>query len=138
MRPRTPAAPATGAHLSAAPTLRSLATAPPRVISAAPGFNANVRLQELVSPEQLISGFAPELIGVPLQDGDVIASESVTKGGLLYYTYELKPKHLLCCATAFKNRLYILTATSTARQWRSADAQAHLRAAVASFAVRTA
>ncbi len=101
------------------------------------GFNANVRLQELVTPEQLISGFAPELIGLPLQDGDVISQDSVTKGDLLYYTYELKPKHLLVCATAFKNRLYILTTTASARQWRKPEAQAHMRATVASFAVRT-
>ena len=102
------------------------------------GFNASVRLQELVTPEQLISGFAPELIGQPLQEGDVISSEQVTRGSLLYYTYELKPKHLLVSATAYKNRLYILTASATPRQWRKADVQAHLRATADSFAVKNA
>ncbi len=102
------------------------------------GFNASVRLQELVNPDQLISGFAPELIGQPLQEGDVISSEQVTRGALLYYVYELKPKHLLVAATAYKNRLFILTASSTPRQWRKPGAQAHLRAAVESFMVKTA
>ena len=100
------------------------------------GFNASVRLPELVSPEQLISGFAPELIGLPLQDGDVLSQERVEKNGLVYYTYELKPRHLLVSATAFKNRLFIMTASSTPRQWRKADVQAHLRAAVDSFQVK--
>jgi hypothetical protein len=66
------------------------------------GFNANVRLQELVTPEQLISGFAPELIGQPLQEGDVLSSVQVEKtaGGekLMYYQYELRTQrvpHLL-------------------------------------------
>ena len=102
------------------------------------GFNASVRLQELVTPEQLISGFAPELIGQPLQDGDVVSQERVEKNGLLYYTYELKPRHLLVSATAFKNRLYILTASASPRQWRKADVQAHLRATADSFLVKNA
>jgi hypothetical protein len=102
------------------------------------GFNANVKLQQLVTADQLISGFAPELIGLPLQDGDVVSQEEVTKGDLVYYQYELKPKHLLVCATAFKNRLFILTVSSTPRQWRNAEAQAHLRATANSFLVKTA
>ena len=101
------------------------------------GFNASVRLQELVTPEQLISGFAPELIGQPLQDGDVVSQERVEKNGLLYYTYELKPRHLLVCATAFKNRLFILTCSAKPAQWRKPEAQAHLRATAGSFEVKT-
>ena len=31
------------------------------------GFNSDVRIQELGSPEKLISGFGPELFGSPLQ-----------------------------------------------------------------------
>jgi hypothetical protein len=100
------------------------------------GFNASVRLQELVTPEQLISGFAPELIGLPLQEGDVVTQATVEKNGLLYYTYELKPKHLLVTATAFKNRLFILTVSATPRQWRKEGVQAHLRATADSFQVK--
>ena len=97
-----------------------------------------MRLQDLVTSEQLISGFAPELIGQPLGEGDVLDSAQVTKNGLLYYTYELKPKHLLVCATAFKNRMYIFSASAAPRQWRRPEAQEHLRASQASFLVRNA
>ncbi len=31
------------------------------------GFNADIRIEELGSPEKLIGGFAPELFGSPLQ-----------------------------------------------------------------------
>lgn len=31
------------------------------------GFNADVRLKELGSPEKMIGGFGPELFGSPLQ-----------------------------------------------------------------------
>ena len=107
------------------------------------GFNANVRLQELVTPEQLISGFAPELIGQPLQEGDVLSSTQVEKsaGGekLLYYEYELKTArvpHLLVTATAYKNRLYICSCNATSRQWRRGEQS--LRQTAQSFVVLTA
>ena len=31
------------------------------------GFNADIRIEELGPPDRLISGFAPELFGSPLQ-----------------------------------------------------------------------
>ncbi len=100
------------------------------------GFNADVRLQQLVTPEQLISGFAPELTGVPLAEGDVLSTATPKKGSLTHYEYELKtgsPKvpHLFVSATAYKNRLYILTASGTARQWRRSEA--NLRKMAESF-----
>jgi hypothetical protein len=33
------------------------------------GFNADVRIQQLGSPEKVISGFGPELFGSPVQVG---------------------------------------------------------------------
>jgi len=100
------------------------------------GFNANVTLQELVTPEQLISGFAPELIGVPLQDGDVLSQGTYTANGLTYYNYELKPRHLMVSATAEKNRLFILTVTCTPRQWRKEGTPEKLKAIANSFSVK--
>ena len=108
------------------------------------GFNANVRLQELVTPEQLISGFAPELIGQPLQEGDVLSSEKVEKVSgagekLMYYQYELRTQrvpHLLVTATAYKNRLYIVSCNANSRQWRRGEQ--NLRQTAQSFVVLTA
>jgi hypothetical protein len=100
------------------------------------GFNADVKLEELIKPEQLIAGFAPELIGVPLQEGDVLSTATPRKNGLLFYEYELKSSrvpHLLVSATAHKNRLYILSCAATSRQWRNAEAD--LRRMAFSFAV---
>jgi hypothetical protein len=90
------------------------------------GFNASVRLEQLVTPEQLISGFAPELTGLPLQEDGVLSTSKPTRGSLLYYQYELKTAnaklpHVLVAATAYKNRLYIFSASATARQWRRSE-----------------
>ena len=79
-------------------------------------------MEDLVAPDALISGFAPELIGKPLEEGDLLSMEKVKKGDLTYYEYELKPRHLLVSATAFKNRLFIFTLSSTPRQWRRSEA----------------
>lgn len=107
------------------------------------GFNADVRLQDLVTSEQLISGFAPELIGQPLQEGDVLSSETIEKksgaGKLMYYQYELKTSkvaHLLVIATAYKNRLYICQASANGRLWRKGEK--NMRKTVDSFTVITA
>jgi len=101
------------------------------------GFNADVQLAELVSPDQLIAGFAPELIGVPLTEGDVLTTETKRFGGLEYYRYELKTSkvpHLFVSATAYKNRLYIMSTSANGRQWRrGAD---NLRAMTDSFRVK--
>ena len=127
------------------------------------GFNADVRLETLVGIDALIAGFAPELIGAPLGDGDVVSQEAVKRGDLTYYMYEIKclaavrsglfcfsrafsdahvssasQPHLLVAATAFKNRLFILTARATPRQWRHPGAEEHVRATANSFVVSTA
>ncbi|KXZ43470.1 hypothetical protein GPECTOR_89g490 [Gonium pectorale] len=82
------------------------------------GFNAKVTLKEIGPPQRVIEGFAPELFGKPLDEDDVLATEVVTReDGGLYYLWELKP-HNLVAATATKNRIFICTVTSNARQWK--------------------
>jgi len=83
------------------------------------GYNADVRIGELGPPDKIISGFAPELFGSPIVDGDVLATETATKDGLDYYYWEVKPHHLIA-ATAVGNRLFILSTTSNSLQWRRA------------------
>lgn len=80
-------------------------------------FNSSLDIQALGDPEQLIAGFAPELYGGPLQEGDVLDVQVVNKGGLPYYVYELT-RHRLVCAAATGNRLYILAVNAKSLQWR--------------------
>lgn len=40
------------------------------------GFNSDVRIEQLGSPEKLINGFGPELFGSPLQVHASIAASS--------------------------------------------------------------
>lgn len=51
------------------------------------GFNAKVTVEELGTPDMLISGFAPELFGTPLNEEDVLETRVVNKGGLPYYEW---------------------------------------------------
>ncbi len=51
------------------------------------GFNARVTLDELGTPDKIISGFAPELFGTPLNDEDVLETRVVKKNGLAYYEW---------------------------------------------------
>jgi len=46
-----------------------------------------VTLEDLGSPERLISGFAPEVIGSPLPDDGVTSTEVVQKDGRTYYQW---------------------------------------------------
>ena len=99
------------------------------------GFNADVHIDELGAPDAIISGFAPELFGAPLNDGDVLDTDvSVDRGGtgLTYYRWTLKP-HRLVVATAVSNRLFLLAISATGVQWRRAEQD--LRAISASFRV---
>jgi hypothetical protein len=89
------------------------------------GFNANVTLEDLGPPDRLISGFAPEVIGGPLPDEGVSATEVVQKDGRTYYQWEVevkgakKPYHYIS-ATAVGNRAFLLAVNANGRQWRVA------------------
>lgn len=85
------------------------------------GFNADVRIQQLGSPEKVISGFGPELFGSPVQEGDVMNTQVVDKNGLTFYQWELKP-HKLVAATAYRNRVFLMALVANGRQWRKSQA----------------
>ena len=52
------------------------------------GYNANVTIDELGEPQKIIEGFAPELWGTPLNEGDVLATQVVTaKDASPYYLW---------------------------------------------------
>lgn len=84
------------------------------------GFNAEITLEELGTPDKIIGGFAPELFGHPLEEGDIVSQDIKRKNGLSYYMWEIKP-HRLVTATAFKNRVFLLSLSANGRQWRKAD-----------------
>lgn len=86
------------------------------------GYNADVRIDQLATPDRIIAGFAPELFGKPLGEDDVLAMKAIDKGGIPYYEFEVKPHHLVS-VTAVRNRCFILATTSNSRQWRKAEAQ---------------
>jgi hypothetical protein len=50
-----------------------------------------VRIEDLGPPDRIIAGFAPELYGRPLDEGDVLEQAVVTRGGLSYYQWAVKP-----------------------------------------------
>ncbi|KAG2444064.1 hypothetical protein HYH02_009007 [Chlamydomonas schloesseri] len=81
------------------------------------GFNAKVSLKDVGPPQRVIEGFGPELFGKPLDEDDVVATEVVNQDGGLYYKWELKNRALVS-ATATKNRVFIITVTANARQWK--------------------
>ena len=111
-----------------------------------PKIKIIIKLQEIGPPEKIVAGFAPELFGAPLQEGDTLETDVDKKGELTYYTYVLKPPaggpggnvggRRLVAATAYKNRLFLLAASANPRQWRRAESE--LRAIVKSFNVATA
>lgn len=74
------------------------------------GFNADVRIDKLGTPEKMISGFGPEIMQQNVDD--MIESSAVrSKDGLMFYDYELndlKKGRVLITMTAVKNRVYIM------------------------------
>ncbi|KAL3133957.1 hypothetical protein ABBQ32_008404 [Trebouxia sp. C0010 RCD-2024] len=84
-------------------------------------FNANVRIEDIAPPDRIISGFALEIFGAPLAEGDVLQEEVEKRDdGLTYYNWELKP-HKLVTATAVKNRLILMSITANPRQYRKSQ-----------------
>lgn len=90
------------------------------------GFNANLKIEDVGPPDKLIAGFAPELFGGPLNEEDVLSTETISKDGRSYYQWALdfkqnaRPHHLVT-ATAVGNRVFLLSVSASARQWRFAE-----------------
>ena len=80
----------------------------------------------------MIEGFFPELFGAPLQEGEVLSTETGARDGLPYFFWECKP-HRLVAATATGNRVFMLALTANSRQWRKSEGD--LRAMWRSFRV---
>ena len=82
------------------------------------GYNADVRIEDIGPPEKVLNGFAPEILGGPVEDDDLLKEETMTKnlGGepLTYYIWETK-SHDLLSATAFKNRVFIIALRASGR-----------------------
>lgn len=56
------------------------------------GFNANLKIEDVGPPDKLIAGFAPELFGGPLNEEDVLSTETISKDGRSYYQwYDSQP-----------------------------------------------
>jgi hypothetical protein len=51
------------------------------------GYNADVRIEQLGEPDKIINGFAPELFGRPLDEGDVLDTNTTVKDGITYYEW---------------------------------------------------
>jgi hypothetical protein len=51
------------------------------------GYNANVVIADIGLPDKIINGFAPELFGRPLEEGDVLSTTVVDHDGLQYYQW---------------------------------------------------
>jgi len=98
------------------------------------GFNARVTIDQLAQPQQIVEGFAPEVMGNPIEEEDVASTIVEERDGLLYYQFEVRPRTIIC-ATATGNRLFLLVTKSSYRQWsQHAD---ELRDIARSFRVPT-
>ena len=79
-------------------------------------------LKGLVSLQDFVRGFAPELIGSPVQEEDIVKSAISIINGRTYYTYELV-NHTIISATSWNKRIYILVVSCTPLQWRKSKEQ---------------
>ena len=85
---------------------------------------ASSDIARLGSKEQLISAFAPEIVGEPLLEDTVLSMEERVQSGTekRVYMYELegqpRGKHVLVSMLADGNRLYIFSVKASAPQFR--------------------
>lgn len=49
------------------------------------GYNANVKIEDIGTPDKIIAGFAPELFGRPLNDDEVKNTKTWVQDGATYY-----------------------------------------------------
>ena len=80
-------------------------------------FQSNPQIQDFLSLANFIKGFGPELIGAPVQEEDVVSSNTDERNGLTFYHYELR-SHWLISARVHQRRVYIMAIHANALQWR--------------------
>ena len=68
-------------------------------------FNTDVHIDDIGDPQKVIEGFAPELFGSPLEEGDVLSADVTTKDGITYYTWHPHPMMILCLKCVIVGRL---------------------------------
>jgi|TARA_X000000368_G_scaffold20033_1_gene15727 hypothetical protein len=94
----------------------------------------NPTIEELVPITNLILGFAPEVLGQPVNEEQIKSMEKDTRNGLTHYNYEISnDAHWLISATVWKKRVYLCAVHANGRQWRTA--QPKLRETIESFVV---
>jgi hypothetical protein len=94
----------------------------------------NPTIEELVPITNFILGFAPEVLGQPVNEEQIKSMEKDTRNGLTHYNYEISNEaHWLISATVWKKRVYLCSVKASGRQWRTA--QPKLRDTIASFTV---
>ncbi|EYU23837.1 hypothetical protein ABFS82_14G307700 [Erythranthe guttata] len=77
----------------------------------------NTTIEQIGTPEKVISAFGPEVIGQNVE-GKVLSSNVAEHSGRKYYQFELEPPHVLITATAAGNRLYLFSVTGNGLQWK--------------------
>lgn len=87
------------------------------VLRFASDLGDNATIEKVGPPEKVIDAFGPELVGQNVE-GEVKDMEVKEHDGRTYYVYELKVPHVLITATAAGNRLYLMTVSGNARQWK--------------------
>eukprot|EP00250_Pteridium_aquilinum_P022767 c25679_g1_i1 orf=409-1233(-) len=87
------------------------------VLRFASDLGDNVTIEKIGPPEKVIDAFGPELVGQNVE-GQVKDMEVKEHDGRTYYSYELEVPHVLITATAAGNRLYLMTVSGNARQWK--------------------
>ncbi|KAM7252965.1 hypothetical protein ACFE04_025583 [Oxalis oulophora] len=87
------------------------------VLRFADNLGDNVTIEQIGTPEKVISAFGPEVIGQNVE-GRVLSTSVTEDSGRKYYHFELEPPHVLITATAAGNRLYLFNVTGNGLQWK--------------------
>lgn len=87
------------------------------VLRFASDLGENATMEKVGPPDKVIDAFGPELVGQNVE-GQVRDMEVTQHDGRTYYFYELEVPHVLITATAAGNRLYLMTVSGNARQWK--------------------
>lgn len=71
-----------------------------------------MKIEQIGTPDKVISAFGPEVIGENVE-GKVLSASVAEHEGRTYYQFELEPPHVLITTTAAGNRLYLFGITGS-------------------------